>query len=62
MSRAFKRLNTPESISKRSKIFHIYANPSPKVISENITYGEVEETISETSKKYIDIATDNKLL
>ena len=33
-SSAFKSLNTPESLSKRSKKFHIYANP--KVISENI--------------------------
>ena len=59
-SSAFKRLDTPESLSKRSKKFHIYANPSPKVISENITYDEVKETISETSKEYINIATDKQ--
>ena len=39
-----------------------YANPSPKNISENITYDEVEETTSETSKEYIDIAEDKKKL
>ena len=59
---AFKRLHTPESLSKRSKKKHIYANPSPKVISENITYDEVKETISETNKEYIDIATDKKVI
>ena len=47
---------------KRSKKVHIYANPSPKVISENIIYDEVVETISETSKEYIDIATEKKVI
>ena len=63
-SSAFKRLNTPESLSKcsKKKKNHIYANPSPKVISENIIYDEVEETISETSKEYINIATDKKVI
>ena len=41
---------------------HIYANHSPKVISEIIIYHEAEETISETSKDYIDIASDKKVL
>ena len=61
-SSALKRLDTPESLSKRNKKFHIYANPSPKVNSENITYDEVKEMISETSKEYIDIATDKKVI
>ena len=41
---------------------HIYANQSPKVISKNIIYDEVEEVISETSEEYIDIATDKKVI
>ena len=47
---------------KHSKKVLIYANPSPKVISENIIYDEVAETISETSKEYLDIATDKKVI
>ena len=40
---------------------HLYESPNNKVetvINENVVFDEFEETITEESKEYIDIATD----
>ena len=62
--RICKRLLTPESLpraSRKKKKLHLYESPNNKVetvINENVVFDEFEETITEESKEYIDIATD----
>ena len=61
--RICKRLLTPESLPRasRKKKLHLYESPNNKVetvINENVVFDEFEETITEESKEYIDIATD----
>ena len=58
--RLSRRLRTLESLPRASrKKLHTYESPKYKaetVINENVIFDELEETISEENKEYIDIA------
>ena len=59
--RVFIRLRTPESLPRAGrKRMHMYESPKEKgetIINENVVFDEFEETITEETKEYIDIAT-----